>query len=184
MKIAIPLGAGVSFGFIFEGIIALIPLYLQNINFPPKSMGYIVTAFELGAIPLQYPLCFIADKLGKKRYLAAIYILTGIAFFLIPLSTTLTTLLALSFVVGGIISSIYPVGMAIAGDDVKEDQYPQAAAYMSIGFSVGAIIGPYALSVAMDNFGYSFLFYTSGIFLLALSLHPILNIVGESKQRA
>lgn len=183
LKIAIPLGAAVTFGFIFEGIIALIPLYLQNINLPLKSMGYIVTAFQLGAIPLQYPLCFIADKFGKKGYLATVYILAGIGFFLVPLSSTLTTLLALSFVVGGIISSIHPVGMAIAGDNVKEGQYSQAAAYMSIGFSVGAIIGPYILSIAMDTFGYSYLFYTSGIVLVALSLHPILNIVRESKQR-
>ncbi|MBN1574187.1 MAG: MFS transporter [Deltaproteobacteria bacterium] len=179
-KIAIPLGAAVAFGFILEGVSALIPLYLKEIKFPPKSMGYIVTAFQLGAIPLQYPLCFIADKFGKRRYLATIYILIGIGFFTIPLFSAMKIFLVLSFLIGGAISSIHPVGMAIAGDDVKKDEYSQAAAYMSIGFSMGAIFGPYILSLAMDTFGYEYLFYTSGTVLVLLSLQPIVSVLNRS----
>ncbi|GEM_PF-1867535 len=179
-KIAIPLGAAVVFGFILEGITALIPLYLKEIKFPPKSMGYIVTAFQLGAIPLQYPLCFIADRFGKKHYLATVYVLIGVGFFTIPLFSALKIFLVFSFLIGGVISSIHPVGMAIAGDDVKKDEYSQAAAYMSIGFSVGAIIGPYLLSVAMGTFGYEYLFYTTGAVLVLFSLQPILSIINRT----
>ena len=89
--------------------------------------------------------------------------------------------LVFSFLIGGGISSIHPVGMAIAGDDVKKDEYSQAAAYMSIGFSVGAIIGPYLLSLAMDTFGYEYLFYMSGTVLVLLSLQPILSILNRPR---
>ncbi len=182
LTIALPLGAAVMFGFIFEGIISLIPLYLQDIGFPPRAMGYIITSFELGAIPLQYPLCFLADKFGKKGYLATAYFLTGIGFFIVPLFSTLQIIIFLAFIIGGLVSSIYPVGMAIAGDDVKKGDYPKAAAYMSIGFSVGAMAGPFILSVAMDWFGYAFLFYVSGAVLMAFSIQPLWKVFLRSRQ--
>jgi MFS family permease len=182
LTIALPLGAAVIFGFIFEGIISLMPLYLQDINFPPRAMGYIITSFELGAISLQYPLCFLADKFGKKGYLNIVYFLTGIGFFAVPMFSTLQIIIFLSFVIGGLISSIYPVGMAIAGDDVKKGDYPQVAAYMCIGFSVGAMAGPFILSVAMDRFGYEFLFYVSGAVLIALSIQPLWKVFSRSWQ--
>jgi MFS family permease len=181
-RIAIPLGAAVAFGFILEGIFALIALYLKDAGFAVGKMGIIITAYEIGAIVLQYPLCAVADRVGKTKFLAAAYLLAGVLFLAFPFAKILVCLSLLTFLAGGVISAIYPVGMAIAGDEVAAEEYPQVAAYMSVGFSVGAIVGPLVLSFIMEVFGPPSLVYSAGALVMLLALHPLYQISIKGKK--
>jgi MFS family permease len=102
----------------------------------------------------------VADRTNKHLFLAATAIVGAAVFFLCPWFQDPLPLMIVTFFAGGVISTTYPVGMAILGDDIAEEYVTQGAAYMSVGFSLGAITGPYFLSVMMDRFDYRYLFFS------------------------
>ncbi len=114
--ILIPLGASFLFGFVLEGILSLIALYLKAIGLRSFQMGMVVTAFDLGGIALLYPLTKLADRFGKMRFIVAASLACGVFFFVVPSFPFFIMLALLTFISGGAVNSIYPVGMAIVGD--------------------------------------------------------------------
>lgn len=160
LAIIIPIISAMIFGLIYDGILGLIALYLENGGFLLSQMGLIVTSFLVGGIILQYPLCMVADRTNKHLFLTVTAITGAIGFFLCPWFQGPVPLMIATFFAGGIVSTTYPVGMAVLGDDISEEYVTQGAAYMSVGFSIGAIAGPYFLSVMMDWFDYRYLFFS------------------------
>jgi len=166
LAIAVPIASAMIFGLIYEGVLGLIALYLENSGFLLSQMGLIVTSFLVGGIVLQYPLCMLADRMNKRLFLTMTAIVGAAGFFLCPWFHNPIPLMVVTFFAGGIISTTYPVGMAILGDDITEEYVTQGAAYLSVGFSLGAIAGPYFLSVMMDWFDYRYLFFSISAFLI------------------
>jgi len=166
MLILIPILSAMIFGLIYEGILGLIALYLEKSGFLLSQMGLIVTSFLVGGIVLQYPLCMLADRTNKHLFLAITAFVGAAGFFLCPWFDNPIPLMIVTFFSGGIISTTYPVGMAILGDDLTEEYVTRGAAYLSVGFSLGAIAGPYFLSVMMDWFDYRYLFFSVSGFLI------------------
>lgn len=160
MAIFIPIISAMIFGLIYDGILGLIALYLENGGFLLSQMGLIVTSFLVGGIVLQYPLCMVADRTNKHIFLVVTAVIGAAGFFLCPWFHNPLPLMIATFFSGGIVSTTYPVGMAILGDDIAEEYVTQGAAYMSVGFSMGAIAGPYFLSLMMDWFNYRYLFFS------------------------
>jgi MFS family permease len=173
IRIAVPLGSALVYGFILEGIFALVALYLKKIGLSPFEMGTVVASFDLGGIILLYPLTRLADAAGKMRFIAAAALVCTLFFLVVPSFPIFLVLAVLTFVGGGIINAIYPVGLAIVGDELTEPFYPRAAALLGAAFYMGGIGGPVVLSRAMDLFGYDFLFYAAAASTLLFSLLPL-----------
>ncbi len=177
VRIAVPLGSALLFGFMLEGIMALIALYLKGIGLSAFQMGAVVTSFDLGGILLLYPLTKVADVTGKMRFIAMATFGCGILFALTPVFPYFVVLLLLTFVGGGTVNAIYPVGMAVVGDELSESHYPRAAALLSAAFYIGGIFGPLVLSRSMDRFGYDFLFYTAAAVTFLYAGVPLYQVI-------
>jgi MFS family permease len=173
MRIIVPLGSSFLFGFVLEGILSLVALYLKGVGLAPIEMGAVVTSFDLGGIVLLYPLSRAADVIGKIRFVALASILCGVFFFVVPSFPVFVALVLLTFAGGGAVNAIYPVGMAIVADELTESHYPRAASLLSAAFYGGGILGPFCLSQAMDRFGYDFLFYAAGAMTLLFAMLPL-----------
>jgi MFS family permease len=181
MRILVPLGASFLFGFVLEGILSLIALYLKKVGLASFQMGIVVTAFDLGGILLLYPLTKFADRFGKMRFMLLASFTCGIFFFVVPSFPYFILLALLTFVGGGAVNSMYPVGMAIVGDELTEPHYPRAASLLSVAFYGGGMLGPFCLSQAMDRLGYDYLFYGAGAMILLFTALPLSRLVGARR---
>jgi MFS family permease len=177
MRIIVPLGSSFLFGFVLEGILSLVALYLKGIGLHPFEMGAVVTSFDLGGIILLYPLARIADGIGKIRFVALASVLCGLFFFVVPSFPVFMALVLLTFAGGGAVNAIYPVGMGIVADELTESHYPRAASLLSAAFYGGGMLGPFCLSQAMDRLGYDFLFYAAGVMTLFFAIIPVSQVL-------
>ncbi len=176
-RILVPLGSSFLFGFVLEGILSLIALYLKRVGLGSFQMGMVVTAFDLGGIALLYPLTKFADRFGKMRFMTAASLACGAFFFVVPSYPLFIVLALLTFIGGGAINSMYPVGMAIVADELTEPHYPRAASLLSAAFYGGGILGPFCLSQAMDRLGYDWLFYAAGVMILIFTILPASHLL-------
>ncbi len=174
--ILVPLGASFLFGFVLEGTLSLIALYLKSVGLRSFQMGIVVTSFDLGGILLLYPLVKFADSFGKMRFIVLASLVCGVFFFVVPSFPSFIMLALLTFVSGGAVNSIYPVGMAIVGDELTEPHYPRAASLLSAAFYAGGMLGPFCLSQAMDGLGYDYLFYGAGAMILLFTVLPVSQV--------
>lgn len=179
MRIAVPLGLSFLYGFVIEGILSLIALYLKEVGLSPFQMGIVVTAFDLGGIVLLYPLTKLADTFGKMRFIVFASLACGAFFFVVPSFPVFAMLALLTFVGGGAVNAMYPVALGIVGDELTEPHYPRAAALLSAAFYVGGMGGPFFLSRAMDRFGYEFLFYIAGVMIFLFTALPLFQVLGK-----
>ncbi len=173
IRILVPLGSSFLFGFVLEGILSLIALYLKDVGLRAFQMGIVVTSFDLGGIVLLYPLTRFADRFGKMRFMVLASLVCGAFFFVVPSFPVFIMLALLTFIGGGAVNSMYPVGMAIVGDELTEPHYPRAASLLSAAFYGGGMLGPFCLSQAMDRLGYDFLFYVAGAMILLFTVLPL-----------
>jgi MFS family permease len=122
---------------------------------------------------LLYPLMKLADGFGKMRFMAVASLVCGVFFFVVPSFPAFAMLALLTFVGGGVVNTLYPVGMAIVGDELSEPHYPRAMALLGAAFYGGGMLGPLCLSQAMDRLGYDFLFYGVGAMTLLFAMLPL-----------
>jgi MFS family permease len=181
VRIIVPLGASFLFGFVLEGILSLIALYLKGVGLRSFEMGIVVTGFDLGGILLLYPLTKFADRFGKMRFMAAASLVCGAFFFVVPSFPVFAMLALLTFIGGGVVNTLYPVGMAIVGDELTEPHYPRAAALLGAAFYGGGMLGPFCLSQAMDRLGYDYLFYVAGAMVLLFTVLPLSQVFGKPR---
>jgi MFS family permease len=111
------------------------------------------------------------------RFIATATFGCGLLFAVTPFFPYFTVLLLLTFIGGGTVNAIYPVGMAVVGDELSESLYPRAAALLSAAFYIGGIFGPLVLSRSMDRFGYDFLFYTAAAATFLYALLPLSQVI-------
>jgi MFS family permease len=177
VRIIVPLGSSFLYGFILEGILSLIALYLKEVGLRSFEMGIIITGFDLGGIVLLYPLMKFADGFGKMRFMAVASLVCGAFFFVVPSFPVFAMLALLTFVGGGVVNTLYPVGMAIVGDELSEPHYPRAMALLGAAFYGGGMLGPLCLSQAMDRLGYDYLFYVAGAMVLLFTALPFYHLL-------
>jgi MFS family permease len=98
-------------------------------------------------------------------------------FFVVPSFPAFAMLALLTFVGGGVVNTLYPVGMAIVGDELSEPHYPRAMALLGAAFYGGGMLGPLCLSQAMDRLGYDYLFYVAGAMVLLFTALPLYHLL-------
>jgi len=178
-RIAVPLTLSFLYGFVIEGMLSLIALYLKDVGLSPVEMGIVVTGFDLGGIALLYPLTKFADAFGKMRFIVGASLACGAFFCVVPSFPVFFMLALLTFIGGGVVNARYPVGMAFVGAELTEPHYPRAAALLSAAFYVGGMGGPFILSRAMDRLGYDYLFYVAGAIILLFTALPLYQLFSE-----
>lgn len=143
-------------------------------------IGIAFGIYGLSRAIFQIPFGFISDKFGRKNILFAGMLLFGIMTFLIGFSTDIYELIVLRFLQG--VAAESSVAFALVSDTVSENDRTKALAYLGmpigISFVVGVVLGP----LFSLYFGYSFLFYFSGI-LGIIAAFMILILVEEPKSK-
>jgi MFS family permease len=114
-------------------------------------------SYILGGLLLQIPIGWLSDRFDRRTVLcnvlagATMVCFAGLAAG--RLGDPLPVILALSALLGGAISNVYPLSIAQAFDYLDRERYVAGASRMLMAFSVGAVAGPLICSTAMSWLG-------------------------------
>ncbi len=146
-----------GFGIIFP----IFPKFLETFGGGVKELGIISATWAFSA-SLASPIAGrIADRYGKK--LVIIVSLIGFAFsnFLFIFANTITDLVIIRAIEGGISAGIIPTSIALTSELSLENDRAKAIGVVSAGNSIGIVIGPLiggAIYVLVPSFTVPFIF--------------------------
>ena len=146
---------------------------------PATQAGILISVYALGSLCSVLLSSSLADRIGKRRVIAAALSVMAAGLLIVPASSAFAPILIGLFLFGFGFAPSEGMGSALLGDENPE----KAAAWMNIsqaGFGVGAILGP-LIAIAWLNTGNSW----RGPFLLGslLGLSLLLMVIVSGKGR-
>lgn len=157
--------AALLFGGIETGAFGLLPVYGVRLGLPEGSAAILISVMTAGNIVLQIPLGLLSDKVNRAKLLVLLAFLGAAGACLMPFAMeTPAYRFALLFVWGGVTGGLYTIGLALLASRFSGSALAEANAAFVMLYSVGMIIGPALLGLAMDmggTHGFAVLFAVS-----------------------
>lgn len=157
-----PLGVFGAFigGVVFGASYGLAPVFTQRLGFSVSETAMFVSATILGGLVIQYPIGKLSDLFDRRLVLVSLFIAqVGISALMIG-ATFLGYwwVLGAAVLFGGISFTLYPLSLSHANDHLESHELVSAAGGLLLSYSIGATIGPIAVSPIMDAVGPNGLF--------------------------
>ncbi|HSX72034.1 MAG TPA: MFS transporter [Pseudomonas sp.] len=172
-------------GMIYSAFFGLAAIYASRQGLDTTQVGQLM-ALTIGAgLLAQLPLGWLSDRLPRASLIRGVAI--GLVLIYLPLALLDTPSFGVLMLVGACIGflqfCLYPLGVALANDNVEAELRVSLAGLLLAAYGVGACIGPLLAGAAMEHFGASSLYYFSAgcAALLALVVSQA-KVTGEHLQ--
>ncbi|MBR0775510.1 MFS transporter [Bradyrhizobium diazoefficiens] len=135
-------GATLS-GTITSVFYALVPVWMQGRNIDSATIGLVMLAAVLGGLTFQLPVGHLSDRLDRRMVLTGLCVgLAGTGFALVHLPRTFAVILPMAALLGGFISTLYPICVAHAHDVMPAERVVPVSGQLILLNGLGAILGP------------------------------------------
>jgi MFS family permease len=144
--------AALLYGAIETAGMGLLPVYALRSGLSAATGAVLVTIFALGNASLQIPMGLASDRFDGRRLLALIAGFGIIGAVLLPIArdASFAAFAAVLFVWGGVVGSLYAVGLASLGARYQGAELASANAAYIMLYSVGMLAGPPLLGLGLD----------------------------------
>jgi MFS family permease len=170
---SVPLAAfaGLLHGAIETASLGLLPVYALRAGESAETGALLVSLFALGNVVFQLPIGFASDHMGRGKLLVLLAALglCGAAAMGIAGPSRFFLFCLLLVIWGGVVGSLYAVGLAHLGSRYNGPDLANANAAFIMLYALGMITGPPIAGFGLDLFSPSGLFYAIAA-LLALYL--------------
>lgn len=168
-------GCAVS-GLISSAFYALVPAFMQDKGVQRETIALCMLTAVLGGLAFQVPVGRLSDRFDRRIVLA----LLGVGFacsavVLTNVPYSLWKILPFAALLGGFMSTLYPVCVANAHDRMPADRVVAVSGQLILVSGIGSIVGPLVGTNIMAFAGIDGLFY----FMAASA--AILAVVAGSK---
>jgi MFS family permease len=159
--------------------LSFISLYATQLGWTEVRAMQLISVLMLGAIVLQLPIGWLADKVSKRRLVLALASISAVAALFWPFALREVWLaFAVVFVWGGLFVGIYTVMLAMVGSRFQGGDLVGVYAVMGLAWGLGALVGPALAGVAM---GMSALFGLPGVIALGCAVFAVFMAVSRSE---
>jgi len=175
----LPLFAALAGGAGEITIFSLFPIYAKSVWNSPLVMTSALTVFAIGGFLLQLPGGWLADRIGRLRFLLLYAALSALGAFLLPHLAGSPLLWPMVFIWGGAVIGMYSAGLMLLGDVFSMGDMAGANTVYAMAYTVGSILGPVFSGWAMK------VWPAQGFTLSMVVLFGILAamcIIGERKR--
>lgn len=155
-------------GLVLSALYSFGPAFaLVNGVSAPRFMGSLI----LGGVCLQWPIGKLSDRFNRRKVLYTIIILSLMpVLYLLNAPSSHWSLYVAVFFVGGFLVSLYPVGVSMVYDYVKQDELLPSTSAVLFAYGIGSVLGPLMAAIFTEHSAsYLYLF-------LAISLCSLLGI--------
>ncbi len=161
-------------GIISSSFYALVPAWMQNEGIARETIALFMLIAVLGGLVFQIPVGRLSDRFDRRLVLLALscgYAVAAIALVNLPHSRPV--ILTAAAVLGGFMSTLYPVCVANAHDQMPADQVVAVSGQLILISGLGSIIGPLIGTIVMGYFNIDGLFYFMALISLSLSMMAV-----------
>jgi MFS family permease len=166
-------------GCVLSGVItgtfyALVPAWMQGEGLLPDTIALFMFAAVLGGLVFQIPVGRISDLLDRRLVLAALGVgLAALAIALLFLPRSLSVVLPAAALLGGFMSTLYPVCIAHAHDRMPADRVVAVSGALVLMSGIGSVLGPLVgtpLMMRLDIDGVLYLMAAAALLLVLLAV--------------
>jgi MFS family permease len=137
------LGCVVS-GLISSVFYTLIPGWMQGEGIEQGMIGLIMLVAVLGGLAFQIPIGRLSDRFDRRSVLAAVGLgLTATAVSLLLLPHIWSVVLPACILLGGFMSTLYPICVAYAHDQMPADRVVGVSSRLILISGIGSVVGPF-----------------------------------------
>ena len=146
------------YGMAEATLITLYPVFLLHQNYSVEQMGFTLSIFVLGSLLSTVPVTNLADSLGKIKVLSACIFVGILASLGLTFIDNYGLILMFSMLAGASIGPVYPVCLALIGEQVISKDLSAGTALFTTTYSLGNAAGPILSSLMMEMLGNRFIF--------------------------
>lgn len=143
-------------GFCSGTIFSLGSVYGIMSDMSVFEIASLIGSFIMGCALIPLLVGWLSDQYDRRRILVGLSFLSYVSAMAITFGAPLTYCI---FLFGGLISSVYGIGIAYMNDNIKEEQMVSASSVMILANGAGAALGPmisgYAMGFAPEGIFYS-----------------------------
>jgi MFS family permease len=163
-------GCAVS-GLVGGCFYALVPAWMQDQGTPRTTIALFMLVAVLGGFAFQIPVGRVSDRFDRRIVLAMLGVgFAGTAFVMVLLPRSLPTILPAAVLLGGFMSTLYPVCVAHAHDRMPSDRVVAVSGRLILVSGLGSVLGPLIGSSLMAHFEIDGVFYFMAASVLLLAL--------------
>jgi MFS family permease len=150
---------------------ALAPVFVAGYSSDVSLAAWFMTSAVLGGAVGQWPLGLWSDRVDRRWVIglaAAFGLVVGLVISLTFKSLPPLALMLLGAAWGGFAFPLYAVSVAHTNDHASPGEYVMISSGLLLMYGIGAIVGPFAASLAMQQMG------AGGLFLFSACVHMLL----------
>jgi MFS family permease len=150
---------------------ALVPAWMQGQGTKQATIALFMLVSVLGGFAFQIPVGRLSDRFDRRIVLALLslgFAVTALVMVLLP--RPLPTILPAAVLLGGFMSTLYPVCVAHAHDCMPPDRVVAVSGRLILVSGVGSVLGPLIGASLMSHFEIDGVFYfmAAAVFTLAV----------------
>ena len=162
-------GAALS-GLVSGAFYALVPAWMQDQGTSRGTIAVFMLMAVLGGFAFQIPVGRLSDRFDRRVVLALLslgFAVTALVMVLLP--RPLVTILPAAVLLGGFMSTLYPVCVAHAHDCMPPDRVVAVSSRLILVSGVGSVLGPLIGASLMAHFEIDGVFYFMAAAVLVLA---------------
>jgi MFS family permease len=153
------IGCAVS-GLVSATFYALVPAWMQDEGIERETIAIVMLAVVLGGLVFQVPVGWLSDRFDRRLVLSLLALgFAAAASALVNLPHSRHVILPAAALMGGFMSTLYPVCVANAHDRMPADRVVTVSAWLILVTGFGSVAGPLIGASLMGRFGIDALFY-------------------------
>jgi MFS family permease len=150
---------------------ALVPAWMQDQDIARATIALFMLVTVLGGFAFQIPVGRLSDRFDRRIVLALLSLGFAVtAFVIVLLPRSLPTILPEAFLLGGFMSTLYPVCIAHANDRMPADRVVAVSGRLILVNGIGSVLGPLMGASIMARLGIDGVFYFMAVAVLLLVL--------------
>jgi MFS family permease len=147
-------------GLVSSTFYALVPAWMQDVGIARSTIALFMLVAVLGGLAFQIPVGRLSDRFDRRIVLAALGLgFAGTAVALVHLPRSLPVVLPPAALLGGFMSTLYPVCVAHAHDRMPADRVVAVSGRLILVSGLGSVVGPLVGTNLMARFDIDGVFY-------------------------
>ncbi len=147
-------------GLISGAFYALVPAWMQDVGTTRATIALFMLVAVLGGLAFQVPVGWLSDRFDRRLVVAGLSLgFAGIAVILVHVPRSLPAVLPAATLLGGFMSTLYPVCVSHAHDRMPGDRVVAVSGRLILLSGVGSVVGPLIGSILIAHFEIDGVFY-------------------------
>jgi MFS family permease len=175
-------------GVVGSSFYALVPAWMQSDGFPQGRIALVMLVAVLGGLAFQVPVGRLSDRLDRRLVLVVLalgFAISAVALVLVP--RVLAAGLPVAALLGGFMSTLYPVCVSHALDRMPSDRVVAVSGRLILVSGIGSALGPLIGTAVMAGFGIDGLLYfmaaATGLLALVTAARMRVRAAPEHQER-